>query len=225
MICEFVLLPVLHTGKTIGFSFPVHVTTSVANPELWFSTKLLESATKTFKYTGLVLSPQILFLDSVNCGWCWQCIFPAETGHLNPKRAEHSLCDLSAVWCPQVKFVSSCAALMTLRICQGELRVIQKQKEGARTSHSSVNKCKSLASTVNRAHKANSNWNTVQTFSLRPSMIQSLYPINCNYCCRHGANFGLYECFGRQQGIKVGNCLDDIQTSNWPLKGIFARKR
>lgn len=100
--CKFVLLlPVLHTSKTIGFSFPVHVTTSVASPELWFSTKLSESATKTFKYAILVLTPQILFLGSVDCGWCWQCIFPAEVGHLNPKRVEHTLCDLSAVWCPQ----------------------------------------------------------------------------------------------------------------------------
>lgn len=38
-------------------------------------------------------------------------------------------------------------------------------------------------------------------------------------------NFGLNECFGRQQGIKVGKCLDDIQTSKWPLRGISARKR
>lgn len=49
----------LHTGKHIGFSFLVHVTTSVANPELLFSMKLSEPATKICKYTSPILTLQI----------------------------------------------------------------------------------------------------------------------------------------------------------------------
>lgn len=105
----------------------------------------------------------LIVVDANSWGWT----FESKKGHTFPLSVIPVQLDvLSRVHC----FITG----VTLRVCQGELRVIQKQKEGLSTSQNSVNKCKSLANTASRAHIANSSWNPAQTFSLRPSMMQSI---------------------------------------------------
>lgn len=60
-------------------------------------------------------------------------------GALDLKRTEKSPCDLTAVGCPQLSSFFLTYTSETLRIYQGELRAIQKQKYELSTSQKSVN--------------------------------------------------------------------------------------